>query len=329
MSAMPTRTLRRRRFDSLRSLNQRARENAFALEDLDWSIAVDRTKPWEPEGLGALWFLPSFASLTSRERLRCNQLHALAVCEQFVWFECQLLRVIGNVLRTGALPAPLREALGHFAVEERKHVEMFWRLLERSEPAWYVERAPRLFRPAALHQFVMDCVTANPRMLLAWIWLAILIEERTLFLSREHMRAARRAGGSVDALHAQVHEFHFHDEARHYQLDQHLLAWLYDPQPAWKKALAAAMFRRMMRGYVAAARTSRRILAQLEREFPRLRRTLSARLRGELAAVSCNESYHRRLYSRAALPRTFALLAGYGEHERLWELLPMARKELT
>lgn len=326
---MRTRTQQRRCLESLRSLNQRAREDAYALDDLDWSLAVDRDKPWEPEGLGALWFLPTFASLTSQERLRCNQLHALGVCEQFVWFERQLLRAIGEVLRDGPLPAPLREALGHFAVEEQKHVEMFWRLLEKSEPEWYVERAARLFRPGAAHQFAMDRVTGNPRTLLAWIWLAIMTEERTLFLSREHMREARRAAGRVDALHAQVHEFHFHDEARHYQLDQHLLAWLYDPQPAWKKTLAAAMFRRMMRGYVAAARTSGRILTQLSREFPRLRGTLSTRLRGELAEVSRNEPYHRRLFSRAALPRSFALLAAYGEHERLWELLPIARKELT
>lgn len=316
----------RRRLDTLRTLNRKSRDDAFGLEDLDWSRGVDRAKPWEPEGLGALWFLPSFGSLTPPERLRCNQLHALGVCEQFVWFECELLRAIGNVRRAGTLPAPLVEALGHFATEERKHVAMFRRLLERSEPQWYATHAPRVFHAGTLQQLSMDVVMGRPCTFLAWIWLTILIEERTLFLSREHRRAAP---GSVDALHAQVHEFHFRDEARHYHLDQHLLTWFYDPQPAWKKTLAAAMFRRMMRGYVAAARTSGRILAQLAREFPRLRGTLSARLRGELAEVSRSEPYHRRLYSCAALPHTFALLAEYPEHDQLWELFPVARKELS
>ncbi len=74
----------RRRLDTLRTLNRKSRDDAFGLEDLDWSRGVDRAKPWEPEGLGALWFLPSFGSLTPPERLRCNQLHALGVCEQFV-----------------------------------------------------------------------------------------------------------------------------------------------------------------------------------------------------------------------------------------------------
>jgi hypothetical protein len=322
-------TASRRSLDSLRTLNRRAREQAFGLEDLDWSHAVDRGKPWEPEGLGALWFLPSFASLSPAERLRCNQLHALGVCEQFIWFERQLIRAIGNLLRAGGLPGPLAEALGHFAAEERKHIAMFWRLLERSEPAWYGTRASRLFHAGAAQQFAMDRVTASPRTLLAWVWLAILVEERTLFFSREHLRAARTAPASIDALHAQVHEFHLRDEARHYHLDQHLLTWLYDPQPRWKKALAAAMFRRMMRAYVAASRTATRILAQLAREFPGMHGTRLGRLRDELSRVARDESYHRRLFSRAALPHTFSLLAEYREHERLWELFPIARRELT
>ena len=290
---------------------------------------VDHAKPWEPDGLGSLWFLPSFGSLTPQERLRCNQLHALGVCEQFVWFERQLLRAIGNVLRAGGLPKPLVEALCNFAIEERKHIAMFRRLLRRSQPQWYATRTTRLFRPGAAQRLAMDRVTASPRTFLAWIWLAILVEERTLFFAREHRYAAREAPGSVDALHAQVHDFHLRDEVRHCHLDQHLLAWLYDPQPDWKRLLAASMFRRMMRAYVAATRTAGHILAQLAREFPRLRETHVPRLRQELAGVSRDESYHRRLFSRAALPRTFALLADYPEHGRLWELLPIAQKELT
>ena len=319
----------RRRLDTLRTLNRRSREEAFALEDLDWSQAVDHAKPWEPEGLGALWFLPSFALLAPQERLRCNQLHALGVCEQFVWFERQLIRAIGNVLRAGALPPALHEALGHFVVEERKHIAMFGRLLQKSAPRGYATRAPRLFGASMAQQFTMDRVTAHPRTLLAWIWLAIVVEERTLFFSREHLRAASSAPGLIDTLHAQVHAFHFRDEARHYHLDQHLLTWLYDPQPRWKKRLAAAMFYAMMRSYVAGARTATRILQQLGREFSHLRAGLLPRLRAELGQVARREDYQQRLFSRAALPHSFALLAEYREHARLWDLFPVARRELA
>lgn len=323
---MPTRPDTRRRLDTLNALNRRSRDDAFDVDDLDWAGAVDRARPWMPEGLGALWFLPSFASLGPAHRLRCNQLHALAVCEQFIWFEQQLIRAVSHVLDGEALPAQLDTALRHFVVEERKHTAMFWRLLERSEPQAYGGRTPRLFRVSAAQQFAMDRVTANPRTLLAWVWLAIFVEERTLFLSRLHMKASRDTPGSIDALHAQVHAFHFRDEVRHYQLDQHLLTWLYDPQPHWKRLLAAAMFHRMIRAYVASGRTASRVLAQLGREFPELCTTLLPRLHAELPGVGRNPNYHRSMFGCAVLPHTFALLAEYPEHDRLWDLFPAAER---
>ena len=319
-------TATRRRLETLRTLNRKAREDAFGLDDLDWSHAVDRAKPWEPEEVGALWFLPTFTSLDPVHRLRCNQLHALGLCEQFIWFEQQLIRAIRNVLAGSVLPEPLDEALRHFVVEEHKHIAMFWRLLEKSEPQWYSERSPRLFRVSPVQQFAMNQVTAHPRTLLAWVWLAILVEERTLFLSRLHMKAAKDTPGRIDALHSQVHEFHFRDEARHYHLDQHLLTWLYDPQPHWKKQLGAGMFHQMMRAYVAAGRTTTRVLVQLGREFPGLRETRLPCLHAELREVARNKDYHRKLFSSAALPHTLALLAEYPEHDRLWELFPAAER---
>src|SRR4051812_5980962 len=127
----------RKSLDSLNALNRRARQDAFHVADLDWSLAVDRSRPWEPDDIGALSFLPSVASLEPAQRLRCNQLHALSVSEQFVWFERQLIHAIGNVLRTRQLPPTLEEALCHFIREEETHIEMFWRLLEKAEPGWY------------------------------------------------------------------------------------------------------------------------------------------------------------------------------------------------
>ena len=52
----------RKSIDSLATLNRKSRELAFGLEDIDWSVEVDRTKPWAPEEIGPLWFVPSFAA---------------------------------------------------------------------------------------------------------------------------------------------------------------------------------------------------------------------------------------------------------------------------
>ena len=319
----------RKSIEALSALNRKSCELAFAVEDLDWSIEVDRSKPWAPEEIGPLWFIPSVTLLTDAHRLRCNQLHALGLCEKFIWFEQQVIRSLTNVLRTQNVPHSLREALWHFIREEDKHMEMFWRLLEKSEPDWYRSHKPKLFGVSTLQQFGMDRVVANPEVLLAWIWLAIFVEERTLFLSRLYIKAAKEAPGRIDALHTQVHDYHFRDEARHYQLDQHLLTWLYDPQPRWKKTLCAVVFRQMVRSYVSAGRAAPRILAQLGCEFPELRSAVIPRMLAELPYVGSSEQYHRKLFSRDALPHTLALLAEYPEHDRLWELFIAETKQPT
>jgi hypothetical protein len=319
----------RRGLDSLNRLNRRAREEAFTVEDLDWSLAVDRSKPWEPDEMGALWFVPAFAELDAEQRLRCNQLHALGVSEQFVWFEGQLIRAINNVLAARGLPTALDEALRHFVEEEGRHIEMFWRLLGTAEPAWYGERAPRLFRPGRLQQVGMDLMSDHPSTLLAWMWLAIFVEERTLFWSRCYLGAEKRSPGSIDPLHTQVHRFHFLDEVRHHQLDQHLLGWLYDRQPRWKKSLSAFMFRQFVRVYVAARRSATRIAGQLAREFPALRERVVPQMLVELQDVARNPVYHQKNFSIAAHPHTFVLLAEYPEHEALWRFLPAAQRSAS
>jgi len=316
----------RKSLDSLATLNRKSRELAFGLEDIDWSVPVDRAKPWAPEEVGPIWFTPTFAELEPAQRVRCNQLHALRLCEKFIWFEEQLIRAVGNILRERALPVPLREALEHFVSEETKHVEMFWRLLAKSEPAWYQPREFRLFELTALQRSGMNLVVDRPDLLLAWIWVAIFVEERTLYLSRLYMSAAKEAPAGIDALHTRVHEYHFRDEARHYQLDQHLLTWLYDPQPRWKKTLGAAIFRVMARAYVAPGGATVRIAQQLGHEFPGLRSHIIPRLLAEIPAVFRNVEYHRKLFSRASFPHTLALLAEYPEHDRLWELFITERK---
>ena len=318
----------RRSLERLEVLNRRAVSDAFETDDIDWSLEVDRHKAWEPDELGALSFLPSYGLLTPAQRRRCNQLHAIGICEQFVWFESELISGINNVRRSAALPRLLDEALAHFAAEECKHTEMFWRLLEKSEPSWYARRAPRIFRIAPLHQLSMDLMVAHPQLLTAWVWLAIFVEERTLYLSRMHMSTAKRFPLQVDALHTQVHSFHFRDEVRHYQLDQHLLTWIYDPQPRWKKRIAALMFGRFMRVFVAARRSAGHILTQLAAEHPEIAGTLVPRMRAELRGLPRNARYHQMHFGPAATPRTLKLLAEYREHDALWDELPAAKEAL-
>src|SRR5438093_8000813 len=136
----------RRQLRSLDALNRQARERAYGIDAIDWSHQVDRSKPWAPEGIGALWYVPAFAGLDDVQRLRSNQLYALALAEKSIWFEEFLIRAISKVLDTATLPSTLGESLRHFVCEESKHTAMFGRLLQCSEPGWYRAGAHRFFR---------------------------------------------------------------------------------------------------------------------------------------------------------------------------------------
>jgi hypothetical protein len=320
--------MKRRDIGALEVLNRKAVENAYALEDLDWSKPVDRSRMWSPEHIAPLYYLPSYSRFTAEEKLRYNQLFAMGVCEQFVWLEEHLLvNTLRNVAQRSEPPPPLREALGHFIEEELKHTQMFWRMLEKSEPGWYPTRKFRLYNISPLQQAALDLVLKLPDVFLIWIWTAIFFEERTVDYCRHYLEARKRDPGAIDPTYTQLHEYHFKDELRHYQLDQHLLGWMYDPQPAWKKKLAGRMFQSLMRSYVFPHRTSRRVLEVLADEFPRLRAEVVPALLRELPGIGHSRPFHRMAFSRDAVPKTMALFAEYPELDGLWKLFPEITKE--
>jgi hypothetical protein len=316
-----------KRIESLARLNRQARERAFDVEDIDWRVPVDRAKNWIPEDLAPLSFAPSYGLLDTDERQRYNQLFALGTCEQFILFEQAVIRALACILDRCTVPAELRESLGCFVAEEQKHIEMFWRLLEICEPDFYATRTAKLACLSGLPGFLLNRAVGNPRLLLAWIWLTIFLEERTLFVSRRYIEARRSAPDSIDALHAEVHAFHFRDEVRHCQIDQHLLDALYDPQPTWKRKLCGMTFVHALRAFVFPSRTTHRILDVLGSEHSRLRERIIPRLLAELPEIGRDVRFHRRLFSRGSLPRTLRLLSQYPEHAAVWRMLPVARRE--
>lgn len=319
----------RHAIETLEALNRKSVTHAYAIEDLDWARPVDRTKLWSPVEITPLSHLPSWSLLEAPHRLRYNQLFALGVCEQFVWFEQHLLcTVLRHLLADGKpIPPLLREALEHFVVEEDKHSEMFWRMCEKAEPALYPDRRFRLFNVSRAQGAAMNVVLRRPRTFLAWIWAAIFFEERTVDYCRRYRKAHKADPDALDPSFVELHEFHFKDEGRHFQLDQHMLTWLYDPEPRWKKALAGRTFAVLMRAYVSPRRTSLRILEQLGREFPALReRTLPALAR-ELPLLRTSASFHREAFSRSSVPRTLALFGQYRELDRLWPLFVVEDKD--
>ena len=314
--------------DSLDRLNRLADKNAFDVEDLDWSRPVSRNCLWGPEKIAPLTYLPAYDLLTDEERRRLNQLFSVGVCEQFIWLEENILvRTLGKVLMHWSMSEGLRIALDHFIKEEIKHTEMFWRTLEKASPEWYPTRRFHLFNISKQQSFLLNRVINNPTLFLVWIWTAIFFEERTVNYCQHYRRASRRDPGSIEPTFADLHEYHFKDEVRHFQLDQYLLAECYDKQPAWKRRLAGLMFYYVMKSYTAPGRTSLRILDILGQEFPHLTQSVIPDFLQQIPSLATNSSFHRMAFSREAVPRSMALFSRYDELNRLWPLFVLENRD--
>ena len=309
-------------------LNRKAVENAFGVEALDWARPVERGRFWAPEQLISMYYLPSYAKLSPEEKRRCNQLYAMGICEQIIWLEENfLVKTLRRVLKRADVPAPLRTALDTFIDEEIKHTEMFWRTLEKAEPTWYKRREFRVYLVPRATRMLVNAVLSLPKLFIAWIWVAIFFEERTVDYWRNYLKARKEDPAGIDESVTEVQEFHFKDEIRHFQLDQHLLTWLYDPQPAWKRRLAGKMFTALMRGYVYPKNIPGGVMAMLGEEFPRLRTEIIPAMRSELIGLGTSRDFHDLAFSRGSVPKAMALFAEYPELDGLWPMFLAVTKE--
>ena len=318
----------RKSIDSLQRLNRLASKHAYDIEDLDWSLSVDRDKLWAPPAMSPLTYLPSFNRLNETQQLRYNQIFAMAICEQFIWFETNfLIDAMESVVRYFNVSDEMVTAVNFLTSEEAKHTRMFWRLLQKAEPQRYTQRRFRIFQMTPGQRLLTRAMLTWPRHILVWIWIAIFFEERTTDYCRQYVQFDKQNPDSLDPSFLQIHRFHFRDEARHFQLDQHLLSWVYDRAPRWKCRLAGKMFYRVMRGYTAPRNTALQTLWQLVREFPELKRDVLPALVRELPLLGQSREYHRMAFSRKAVKNSLALFAEYPELDCLWSLFLVETKE--
>ena len=204
---------------------------------------------------------------------------------------------------------------------------MFWRFLQDAEPQWYPRHRFHVFQVTPSQRLLMRAILTWPKHILVWVWLAIFFEERTTDYCRQYVHFDKRNPGSLDPAFLQIHRFHFLDEARHFQLDQHLLDQVYDRAPRWKCRLAGKMFYRVMRGYTAPRNTVLRTLRLLAREFPELNHEVLPALVRELPTLAQSRGYQQMAFSRRAVKNSLALFAEYPELDCLWPLFLVESRE--
>src|SRR6266478_3993973 len=197
--------------------------NANAAARPNRDIAVDFGKKFVPEELTPLFYVPWYRWLNPDQRLRYNQLQALYLNEQIIFFETMVGRGVMNALLREAWPDGFGKDLQQFWDEERRHSEMFRQLNRRCAPHLYATGDFHFIEAPSRWLAVLEWATHRPHMFPMFIWLMLLQEERSLFYSKEFIRQEKE----MEAHFVEIHRVHLADEVGHVRWDEQLLERLW------------------------------------------------------------------------------------------------------
>jgi hypothetical protein len=263
---------------------------------------IDFCRRFVPEQFTPLYHTALYATLTEDQQRRYNQLYALYFNEQIIFFETSLAESVLLPLAASGVRPALASALNDFVEEERRHTAMFRALNRRCAPAFYAEGGCHFIRVPAAYGNLLRSIARRVRYFPMILWLMLLQEERSLFYSR----AILRGRDALEPNFVEAHRAHMKDEVGHVGWDEELLDELWEACSPTLRRANAALFRWMVGEFFnVPKRGGVRVLSVFAGEFS----DLQPRLRDLEAAVrdlAESPSYHRSLYSREIVPRTFA-----------------------
>lgn len=274
---------------------------------------VDYSLWFMPQCLTALNFTSEYEALTNVQRLRYNQLHALYLNEQTMFFERMLAPVLDSFLRSKDLPAGLRENVRGFARDERRHTAMF-RRLNRSAGGSLYEHADFCFvRVPHLARNIMKSMAARPAVFPFVLWLMHLQEERALYFGQQFLKCAH----PIEEHFLETQKAHIADEVRHVSCDKELLDWLWPRTNRAIRCINVRFLGWLMREFFGPPKRAQiNLVQQLVSEFPALRPRFPA-LKLALLNLARDERFLHSMYSRENVPDAFAR---FDRTPELWSL---------
>lgn len=294
---------------NLKSIAENALKDSYSLERIPWHKGVDPSVHHFPEVLTPLFHCHSYQQiLDDEDRLLYNQLFAQYVCEQFIFLEDRFLcRVVEQLLPwAGQVSWDLKACLEIFLDEEVKHTEMFRRLQRASAPERYETNDFFFLKIRAHEDALIRLMASYPKALHFWIFVALLFEEKTVdYFSHYRAQQLSTTHPQLDQLHAQVHRFHMMDEARHVQIDEHLLTFIFNKSAPALKFLNIQILKIMMTNYTNPKRANINIVNELCKIQPRLR-THKERMCEEIRKQNGKSPYQMAQFSRRNFPKTFS-----------------------
>lgn len=299
---------------------RRAGEPRDALS-VSWDEPADFDRWFVCPTVTPLYYAPVYGELTRGEQLRYNHLTAIYFNELIGYFETSfavsVLAAVGRAEAAGD-DARFSAALRQFVADEQEHTR-WWRQLTRlSQPSAANEIQPPLFQiPSALGT-LLGKLLARPRLFPAAFWIMLVLEERSLDISR---RSLRLEVGEIEPRYREVYRKHMEHEAAHVALDCQLLERYFAPRSRPLRWLNARLFRTALRKFLLPpVRGAKRVVERWIAECPQLagRRT---EILGQLEAVGSSPDYHRMMYSRTSTPIAFSLFDRFPEMHALDRVL--------
>lgn len=289
--------------------------------DADGAVSIDFGRWFVCPTATPLYYTPVYGELSEAHARRYSQLMGMLNNELICFFETALA---ANVLTALSRPgrrggsAELTACLSRFMEDEVRHTRMFRRLNRLSAPQWYGHEGEGDSGGRDHHLMVvprpvyaaLDFITRRPLAFPMILWVMLVMEERSLMLSR---RYAKLPPAWVEPHYAAVYKVHLEDEVRHVQIDWHLLERFYTRCTSAVRRANAALFRTFIVGFfLTPARSNVRVVTQLSDEFPELR-PLLPRMCRELRDLPRNPAYRAMMYSEATTPITFGLFNHFPE----------------
>lgn len=266
-----------------------------------------------PEHITHLYYSPVYATLSHRQKLAYNRLHACYHCEMCAFLEGELPKHYLRAVAAPGTPEKLCRAAQALAKSEERHAASFRALARDIAPHLYSKDRYIFVRPPFLPSLILRRLFDWPPLRPALLWIALIQEERGTFFGEEVLRQSEQLAPEM----VDWQRKHLADETAHLSLGEALLPSYWDAAPRWMRHLNGRLFRFLLREFLSAPkRSGMRVIEYLVRECPELT-PRKMELMTAMRALDRNPQFHRSLYSRKIVPKTFALLDEYREFRHL------------
>lgn len=284
---------------------------------------IDRTLPFMPERLTPLYHSEVYATLSTAQRLRYNQLQSCCHNELTTFFEVSLAHTFLPALLARGAPEPLASGLRTFAADEERHIEMFQRLNRRCFPNLYAHGDFHFVQMSPVASAVLRWITRQSRLFPMFAWLMLIQEERSAYYANEVLAEA----GALEPHFVRTHRAHLADETGHVDWDLDIIDFVWRRAPQLIRSLNARILGWMLENFFCAPRRAAlRVLDALIDEFPDLA-PRKVELRQALLDLGRAPDYRLTLYSRAIVPKTYAGFDRWPEFACLSQRMPGYRPQ--